>query len=89
MRKNNLKIQILTLTSRFHVVDFETELGSRKLHPTFFILIHFILDASFLSFSPLTFHLLDIILWGHAQTMWSIFWTFLTPPTPFVDSFTK
>ena len=28
-------------------------------------------------------------LGGHAQTMWTIFWTFLTPPPPFVDSFTK
>ena len=26
---------------------------------------------------------------GHAQTMWTVFWTFLTPLPPLVDSFTK
>ena len=24
-------------------------------------------------------------LWGHLQTMWIIFWVFLTPPSPHVD----
>ena len=22
---------------------------------------------------------------GHAQTMWTVFWTFLTPPPPLID----
>ena len=37
------------------------------------------------SFWPAIFAQADFYIRGHLQTMWTVFWVFLTPPSPLVD----